>query len=152
MRILQALLGENPKGTPSNLMPYIADVAMGKREKLYIFGDDYETPDGTGLRDYIHVKDLALGHIAALNKLDTHTEMITVNLGAGEPYSVLDMVKGFEKASGKMIPYEITARRQGDLAECYADSALAEKLLKWKATFDIKAMCEDTWRWISVKK
>ena len=113
-------IGENPKGTPSNLMPYIADVAMGKREKLYIFGDDYETPDGTGLRDYIHVKDLALGHIAALNKLETHRDIITVNLGTGKPYSVLDMVQAFEKASGQKIPYEITPRRQGDLAAYYA--------------------------------
>lgn len=144
-------IGENPKGIPNNLMPYIADVALGIREKLFIFGDDYETPDGTGLRDYIHVKDLALGHIAALNKLDTQTDLITVNLGTGKPYSVLDMVKAFEKSSGKKIPYEITARRQGDLAEYYADPTLAEKLLQWKTTLDIKAMCEDTWRWKSIK-
>lgn len=140
-------IGENPKGIPNNLMPYIADVAMGKKEKLFIFGDDYETPDGTGLRDYIHVKDLALGHIAALNKLVTHTEMITVNLGTGKPYSVLEMVQAFEKASGKKIPYEIIERRQGDLAEYYADPTLAAKLLQWKTSFDITAMCEDTWRW-----
>ena len=140
-------IGENPKGTPSNLMPYIADVAMGKREKLYIFGDDYETPDGTGLRDYIHVKDLALGHIAALNKLETHRDIITVNLGTGKPYSVLDMVQAFEKASGQKIPYEITPRRQGDLAAYYADPTLAAKLLQWKAEHDLKSMCEDTWRW-----
>jgi len=141
------LIGENPNGTPNNLMPYIADVAMGSKEKLFIFGDDYETPDGTGLRDYIHVKDLALGHIAALNKLDTHTDIITVNLGTGKPYSVLDMVQAFEKASGKRIPYEISARRHGDLAEYYADPTLAAKLLRWKTSFDIAAMCEDTWRW-----
>ena len=145
-------IGENPNGTPNNLMPYIADVAMGKKEKLYIFGDDYETPDGTGLRDYIHVKDLALGHIAALNKLETHRDIITVNLGTGKPYSVLDMVQAFEKASGQKIPYEISVRRQGDLAAYYADSTLAAKLLQWKTSFDITAMCEDTWRWQLTKK
>jgi UDP-glucose 4-epimerase len=144
-------IGENPDGIPNNLMPYIADVAMGLKEKLFIFGDDYETPDGTGLRDYIHVKDLALGHIAALNKLDTQTDIITVNLGTGKPYSVLDMVQAFEKASGKKISYEIIERRQGDLAEYYADPSLAEKILKWKAGFDISAMCEDTWRWKKYK-
>ena len=140
-------IGENPNGTPNNLMPYIADVAMGKKEKLFIFGNDYETPDGTGLRDYIHVKDLALGHIAALNKLKAQNDIITVNLGTGKPYSVLDMVQAFEKASGKKIFYEITARRQGDLAAYYADPTLAAKLLQWKTSFDITAMCEDTWRW-----
>jgi UDP-glucose 4-epimerase len=140
-------IGENPDGIPNNLMPYIADVAMGLKEKLFIFGDDYETPDGTGLRDYIHVKDLALGHIAALNKLDTQTDIITVNLGTGKPYSVLDMVQAFEKASGKKISYEIIERRQGDLAEYYADPSLAEKILKWKAALGIRAMCEDMWRW-----
>jgi UDP-glucose 4-epimerase len=140
-------IGENPNGIPNNLMPYIADVALGIREKLFIFGDDYETPDGTGLRDYIHVKDLALGHIAALNKLDAQTDMITVNLGTGKPYSVLDMIHTFEKASGKNIPYEIIARRQGDLAEYYADPTLAEKLLQWKASSDILTICQDTWRW-----
>jgi UDP-glucose 4-epimerase len=145
-------IGENPNGTPNNLVPYIADVAMGKKEKLFIFGDDYPTPDGTGLRDYIHVKDLALGHIAALNKLEMDSNMVTVNLGTGKPYSVLDMVLAFEEASAKKIPYEIVARRQGDLAEYYADPAMAEKLLQWKALLDIKTMCEDTWRWQSSKK
>lgn len=145
-------IGENPKGIPNNLMPYIADVAKGKKEKLLVFGDDYETHDGTGLRDYIHVKDLALGHIAALNKLELNADMITVNLGTGKSYSVLDMVHAFEKASGKKIAYEVVARRHGDLAEYYADPTLAAKLLQWKTTLDIKAMCEDTWRWISVKK
>jgi UDP-glucose 4-epimerase len=140
-------IGESPNGTPNNLIPYICDVAMGLKEKLFIFGDDYETPDGTGLRDYIHVKDLALGHIAALNKLGTHEEMITVNLGTGKPYSVLEVIQAFEVASGKKIPYKIVARRQGDLAEYYADRRLAEKLLHWKTNFDIKAMCEDAWRW-----
>jgi UDP-glucose 4-epimerase len=145
-------IGENPNGTPNNLMPYIAHVATGLKEKLFIFGDDYPTPDGTGLRDYIHVKDLALGHIAALNKLEMDSNMVTVNLGTGKPYSVLDMVLAFEEASAKKIPYEIVARRQGDLAEYYADPAMAEKLLKWKALLDIKNMCEDTWRWQSSKK
>jgi UDP-glucose 4-epimerase len=143
-------IGENPNGTPNNLMPFIADVATGLKEKLFIFGDDYETPDGTGLSDYIHVKDLALGHIAAFNKLEMDSDMITVNLGTGKPYSVLDMVHAFEEVSAKKIPYEIVARRKGDLAEYFADPTLAEKLLKWKASFDIKAMCEDTWRWKSV--
>jgi UDP-glucose 4-epimerase len=146
------LIGENPNGIPNNLMPYICDVAMGKKEKLFVFGDDYPTPDGTGLRDYIHVKDLALGHIAALNKLEIDSDMVTVNLGTGKPYSVLDMVLAFEEASAKKIPYEIVARRQGDLAEYYADPSMAEKFLKWKASFDIKTMCEDTWRWSSCKK
>lgn len=146
------LIGENPNGIPNNLMPYICDVAMGKKEKLFVFGDDYPTPDGTGLRDYIHVKDLALGHIAALNKLEIDSDMVTVNLGTGKPYSVLDMVLAFEEASAKKIPYEIVARRQGDLAEYYADPSMAEKFLKWKTSFDIKTMCEDTWRWSSCKK
>ena len=145
-------IGENPNGTPNNLMPYIADVASGKKEKLFIFGDDYPTPDGTGLRDYIHVKDLALGHIAALNKLEMDSNMVTVNLGTGKPYSVLDMVNAFEVASGKKIPYKIVARRKGDLAEYYADPRLAGELLHWKTSFDIKAMCEDTWRWQLNKK
>jgi len=140
-------IGENPKGTPNNLMPYIADVASGIREKLFIFGDDYETPDGTGLRDYIHVKDLALGHIAALNKLEIDSDMITVNLGTGKPYSVLDLVHAFELASGKKIPYEVTPRRKGDVAGSFADPALAKELLRWKALSDIHIMCEDTWRW-----
>jgi len=145
-------IGENPKGTPNNLMPYIADVALGLKEKLFIFGDDYPTPDGTGLRDYIHVKDLAMGHIAALDKLEIDSDMVTVNLATGKPYSVLNMVHAFEAASAKKIPYEIVARRQGDLPEYYADPAMAEKLLEWKTTFDIKAMCEDTWRWASGEK
>jgi len=140
-------IGENPKGTPSNLMPYIADVAIGKKDKLLIFGDDYETPDGTGLRDYIHVKDLALGHIAALNKLEVNTDMITVNLGTGKPCSVIDLVHAFEKISGKKIPYEVTSRRNGDVAGCFADPTLAKELLGWEALSDINAMCEDTWRW-----
>lgn len=140
-------IGENPNGTPNNLMPYIADVAMGLKEKLYIFGDDYETPDGTGLRDYIHVKDLGLGHIAALNKLEVNTDMITVNLGTGQPYSVLELVHAFERVSGKKIPYEITPRRKGDVAGSFADPNLAKELLQWEAFSDINIMCKDTWRW-----
>jgi UDP-glucose 4-epimerase len=141
------LIGENPKGTPNNLMPYIADVAKGLREKLFIFGGDYETPDGTGLRDYIHVKDLALGHIAALNKLEMDSDMIIVNLGTGKPCSVLDLAKAFEVISGKKIPYEVTSRRKGDVAGSFADPTLAKELLRWEASSDINAMCEDTWRW-----
>jgi UDP-glucose 4-epimerase len=144
-------IGENPSGIPNNLMPYIADVAIGRREKLLIFGDNYATPDGTGLRDYIHVKDLALGHIAALNTLETNTNMITVNLGSGKTYSVLEMVNAFEEASGKKIPYEIVARRDGDLAEYYADPSLSEEILKWKTIFDIKTICQDTWKWQTYK-
>lgn len=140
-------IGENPHGAPNNLMPYVAEVAIKKREKLFIFGDDYPTPDGTGLRDYIHVKDLALGHVSALDALEINTDIITVNLGTGAPYSVLDMVNTFEKISGEKIPYEIVARREGDLAEYYADPTLAEKILKWKAALGIRAMCEDIWRW-----
>ena len=140
-------IGENPKGTPNNLMPYIADVAMGLKEKLFIFGDDYETPDGTGLRDYIHVKDLALGHIAALKKLEVNPDMMTVNLGTGKPYSVLELVHAFERVSEKKIPYEVTTRRKGDVAGSFADPTLAKELLRWEASSDINVMCKDTWRW-----
>jgi len=140
-------IGENPKGTPNNLMPYIADVALGKKEKLFIFGDDYPTPDGTGLRDYIHVKDLALGHIAALNKLEIDSAMITVNLGTGTPHSVLDILHAFEKVSGKKIPYEVINRRKGDVAGSYADPTLAIKILGWNTKLDISAICTDAWRW-----
>ena len=140
-------IGENPKGIPNNLMPYIADVASGVRPKLFIYGNDYPTIDGTGLRDYIHVKDLALGHIATLKKLEQNPNLVVVNLGTGKPYSVLDLLHAFEDVSGKTIPYEIVSRRKGDLAEYYANPELAEKLLQWTAKYDIKAMCEDTWRW-----
>jgi UDP-glucose 4-epimerase len=144
-------IGENPHGTPNNLMPYIADVAMGKKAKLFIFGDDYKTPDGTGLRDYIHVKDLALGHVSALDVFEISTDIIAVNLGTGKPYSVLDIVNAFEEASGQKIPYEIVARREGDLAEYYADPTLAEKILGWKAKLDLSIMCKDVWRWNKYK-
>ena len=140
-------IGEHPFGIPNNLMPFISQVAVGKREKLMIYGDDYSTPDGTGLRDYIHVEDLAAGHLAALNSLSESNSFITVNLGTGRPYSVLDMVHAFEKASGKNIPYEIVSRRLGDLPEYYADPALAKKVLGWEAKLGIDRMCADTWRW-----
>jgi UDP-glucose 4-epimerase len=139
------LIGENPRGKPNNLMPFIADVASGIREKLFIYGGDYPTFDGTGLRDYIHVKDLALGHIAALNKLESN--LIIANLGTGKAYSVLEIVRAFEKVSGKKIPLEIISRRPGDLAEYYADPSFAEEFLNWKAKFGIYDMCEDAWRW-----
>lgn len=140
-------LGEDPRGIPNNLMPYIAQVAVGEREKLSVFGGDYPTKDGTGLRDYIHVEDLVDGHIAALNALENNAETITVNLGTGQPYSVLEMITAFERASSKSIPYEIVSRRKGDLAEYYADPTYAYELMGWKANFGIDRMCLDVWRW-----
>lgn len=140
-------LGEAPKGIPNNLMPYIAQVAAGTRAELSVFGNDYPTPDGTGLRDYIHVEDLARGHLAALLHLDGHPELLTVNLGTGQPYSVLQMVEAFAKASGKKIPYRIAPRRPGDLAEYFADPSFAKHTLGWEATLGIDRMCEDTWHW-----
>lgn len=143
------LIGEDPSGIPNNLMPYISQVAVGRREKLSVFGGDYPTKDGTGVRDYIHVVDLARGHLAALNALANWQEHkpLTVNLGTGQGYSVLDMVKAFEKASGKPVAYEIVDRRPGDIAECFADPALARELLGWSAEYGVEKMCEDTWRW-----
>lgn len=143
------LIGENASGKPNNLMPYLAQVAVGKRDKLLVFGDDYPTPDGTGLRDYIHVDDLVAGHLAAFNALKTEASTITVNLGTGRPYSVLEVIKAFEKASGKHISFEVVARRAGDLAEYYADPNLAKHLFGWQAQYDITRMCQDTWRWQS---
>lgn len=143
------LIGEDPNGIPNNLMPFVAQVAVGKREKLAVFGNDYPTPDGTGVRDYIHVVDLALGHLAALNYLDRQVGVLTVNLGTGQGYSVLDMVGAFEAASGRKVPYEIVGRRPGDIAACYADPALARERLGWKAERGIREMCEDGWRWQS---
>lgn len=141
-------IGEDPKGIPNNLLPYIAQVAVGKRECLGVFGDDYDTPDGTGVRDYIHVVDLALGHVKAIDKLNEgHVGVKIYNLGTGNGYSVLDVVKAFEKASGVKIPYEIKPRRAGDIATCYADSSLAKEELGWEATKDIEQMCADSWRW-----
>ncbi len=141
------LIGENPKGIPNNLVPYITQVAVGKLEKLGVFGDDYDTPDGTGVRDYIHVADLAAGHVKAIEKLESHPGVVTYNLGTGKGYSVLDIVKAFEKACGKKIPYEIRQRRPGDIASCYADPSLAKKELGWSAKRTLEDMCADSWRW-----
>jgi UDP-glucose 4-epimerase len=141
------LIGEDPAGVPNNLMPYVAQVAVGKLEKLRVFGGDYPTPDGTGVRDYIHVVDLARGHLAALDALVKRDTGFVVNLGTGRGYSVLEVVKAFEQASGRPVPYEIVARRPGDIAECYANAALAKSLLGWEARFGIERMCQDHWRW-----
>jgi UDP-glucose 4-epimerase len=140
-------IGEDPRGTPNNLMPYVAQVAVGRRTKLSVFGNDYATPDGTGVRDYIHVTDLAEGHVAALRRLLDHPGSLTVNLGTGRGYSVLDLVRAYEAASGRSVPYEIVPRRPGDVAACWADPALARKLLGWEARLDLARMCEDSWRW-----
>ncbi len=143
------LIGEDPNGIPNNLMPYITQVAIGKLEKLHVFGNDYPTHDGTGVRDYIHVVDLARGHICALKKLETKPGLVTYNLGTGKGYSVLDMVKAFEKASGKKIPYVIDPRRPGDIPECYADPAKAKKEIGFECKYDLEEMCKDSWRWQS---
>ena len=140
-------IGEDPRGTPNNLMPYVTQVAVGKRERLQVFGDDYDTPDGTGVRDYIHVLDLAEGHVAALRHLLATRRSITANLGTGRGYSVLELVRAFEKASGRPVPCEIVARRPGDVDACYADPARARELLDWQARRDLDAMCADSWRW-----
>ncbi|MFN8840983.1 MAG: UDP-glucose 4-epimerase GalE [Burkholderiales bacterium] len=142
-------IGEDPQGIPNNLMPFVAQVAVGRREKLSVFGGDWPTRDGTGVRDYIHVVDLAQGHIAALRRVFEVPGFWTVNLGTGNGYSVLDMVKAFERASGRPVPYAIVDRRPGDIAECYADPAVAERLLGWRAKLGIDAMCADAWRWQS---
>jgi UDP-glucose 4-epimerase len=142
-------IGEDPNGIPNNLLPYVAQVAVGKLAKLRVFGNDYPTHDGTGVRDYIHVVDLANGHLAALNYLNQHKGLIAVNLGTGQGYSVLDVVNTFSKQSGIEIAYEVLPRRAGDVAMNYADPALARKLLGWQATRDLKQMCADTWRWQS---
>jgi len=143
------LIGEDPSGIPNNLMPFITQVAMGKREQLQVFGGDYPTPDGTGVRDYIHVSDLAEGHVAGLDALLQKGESLTVNLGTGRGYSVLEVVRAFEAASGRRVPYEIAPRRAGDVAQCYADTSLATKLLGWHATRSLEDMCADAWRWQS---
>lgn len=142
-------IGENPKGIPNNLMPYITQVAVGKLEKLGVFGDDYDTPDGTGVRDYIHVVDLAIGHVKALKKIEEKAGVSLYNLGTGNGYSVLDMVKAFSKACGKELPYEIKERRAGDIATCYADCSKAKRELGWEAQRGLDEMCEDSWRWQS---
>ncbi len=144
------LIGEDPQGTPNNLLPFVAQVAVGRREYLNVWGKDYATPDGTGVRDYIHVVDLALGHLRALQRLQQGPQCLTVNLGTGVGYSVLDMVRAFEQASGKPVPIQFAARRAGDIASCYADPALAWSLLGWKAQRDLAAMCADAWRWQSL--
>ena len=141
------LIGEDPAGVPNNLMPYVAQVAVGKLEKLRVFGGDYATPDGTGVRDYIHVVDLARGHTAALDALGSHDASLVVNLGTGRGYSVLEVVRAFEAASGKKVPYEIVAPRPGDVAECYAATEKAEQLLGWRAQYGLERMCADHWRW-----
>ena len=143
------LIGEDPQGIPNNLMPFIAQVAVGKREKLSVFGNDYPTPDGTGVRDYIHVVDLAKGHVKALQKLAGNPGLVTVNLGTGQGYSVLDMVAAFGKACGKPIPYQIVERRPGDIAACYADPANAFEVLGWRAEKTLEDMCADGWKWQS---
>jgi UDP-glucose 4-epimerase len=143
-------IGEDPNGIPNNLMPYIAQVAVGRRPHLDVFGDSYATPDGTGVRDYIHVVDLALGHVAALRYLESNEGLLTVNLGTGQGYSVLEMVKAFADASGRDVPYRIAPPRAGDVACCYADPAFAAEILGWRAARGVEAMCADTWRWQSM--
>ncbi|HFQ80013.1 MAG TPA: UDP-glucose 4-epimerase GalE [Desulfobacterales bacterium] len=142
-------IGESPNEIPNNLMPYISQVAVGKLQELSVFGDDYPTPDGTGVRDYIHVVDLALGHIKALEKMAVNPGVAVYNLGTGKGCSVLDLVKNFEKVSGRKVPYKIVARRPGDIAKCYADPGKAKRELGWQAERGLEEMCEDTWRWQS---
>ena len=142
-------IGENPNGIPNNLMPYITQVAVGKLKELGVFGNDYDTPDGTGVRDYIHVVDLAKGHVKALKKIGENPGLAIYNLGTGKGYSVLDIVKNFEAATGVKIPYVIKPRRAGDIATCYCDASKADKELGWKAENGIREMCEDSWRWQS---
>ena len=141
------LIGEDPNGIPNNLMPYIAKVAVGKLEKVHVFGNDYPTPDGTGVRDYIHVVDLARGHVCAIKKLETNCGLFICNLGTGKGYSVLDVIHAFSKACGKEIPYVIDPRRPGDIAECYADPTKAKNELGWVAEYGIEEMCADSWNW-----
>lgn len=143
-------IGESPKGPPNNLMPYITQVAIGKQEQLRIFGDDYKTPDGTGIRDYIHVVDLVKGHVKALQYLENHEGVEIFNLGTGTGYSVLDLVKSFSEATSKNIPYKIVERRPGDIGVCYANAEKAKRLLNWQAEKDLQEMCEDSWRWQSL--
>ena len=140
-------IGEDPQGIPNNLLPYIAQVAVGKLDYLRVFGDDYDTVDGTGVRDYIHVVDLAKGHVCAIDKLDKLDGVSIINLATGNGYSVLEVVKAFEEASGRKVPYKIVGRREGDIAKCFADATKAYKVLGWKAENGIKEMCEDSWRW-----
>ena len=147
---VSGLIGEDPQGIPNNLLPFVAQVAIGRREFLNVWGDDYPTPDGTGVRDYIHVVDLARGHIKALERLQAQApECLTVNLGTGTGYSVLEMVRAFEQASGKPVPYRVGPRRSGDIASCYAEPKLALDLLGWQAELGLDTMCADAWRWQS---
>ena len=141
------IIGEDPNGIPDNLMPYITKVAVGELKELSVFGNDYDTIDGTGVRDYIHVVDIAIGHIRALEKLESNSGLVTYNLGTGNGFSVLQLVEAFSKACGKKIPYKITPRRAGDVAICYADPSKANKELNWKAERSLAQMCEDSWRW-----
>jgi len=147
---ISGLIGEDPRGTPNNLMPYVAQVAVGRRQHVQIFGRDYPTPDGTGVRDYIHVQDLAEGHVAALRYIFDSRDSITANLGTGHGYSVLDVLGAYSRASQRDIPYEFAPRRAGDVALCYADPTLARERLGWRARFDLDRMCEDSWRWQSM--
>ena len=144
------LIGEDPNGIPNNLVPYIAKVAVGKLEKVHVFGNDYNTPDGTGVRDYIHVVDLARGHVAALKKLSTNCGLFICNLGTGHGYSVLDVIKAYSKACGKELPYVIDPRRPGDIAECYADPTKAREKLGWEAQYGIEEMCASSYKWQSM--
>lgn len=143
------LIGEDPAGIPNNLMPYVTQVAVGQRPHLNVFGSDYPTPDGTGVRDYIHVQDLAAGHVAAIRTLLAKPQSFTVNLGTGRGYSVLEVVRAFEQASGRPVPYRLVERRPGDVAQCYADPSLARRLLGWEARHSLQDMCVDAWRWQS---
>ncbi|MDX1735895.1 MAG: GDP-mannose 4,6-dehydratase, partial [Halioglobus sp.] len=140
-------IGEDPRGVPNNLMPYIAQVAVGLRDKLLVFGADYDTPDGTGVRDYIHIMDLVDGHVVALEHIQRSPGLHAMNLGTGRGVSVLDMVKAFEQASGRSVPYEIVGRRAGDIASCWADPGRARDTMHWQARYDLARMCEDGWRW-----
>lgn len=142
-------IGEDPNGIPNNLMPFVSQVAVGRLQELQVFGDDYPTPDGTGVRDYIHVVDLAQGHVRAVERLLERAGVLTLNLGTGRGYSVIEMVRAFERASGRPVPFRVAPRRAGDIAQCWADPALAEAELGWRASRDIDAMCADTWRWQS---
>src|SRR5690606_2272014 len=142
-------IGENPSGIPNNLMPYITQVAIGKREKLNVFGNDYDTHDGTGVRDFIHVIDLVRGHIKALEYLEKHDGIETFNLGTGTGYSVLDLINTFQKVTGKEIPYQFVDRRPGDIGECYANPEKAQKVMGWKAEKNLEEMCRDSWKWQS---
>jgi UDP-glucose 4-epimerase len=141
------LIGEDPNGIPNNLVPYVAQVAVGRRERLSVYGDDYNTPDGTGVRDYIHVVDLARGHVAALKKLDEGCGLVTYNLGTGRGSSVLEVISAFEEASGRKIPYEVLPRRAGDVDQYFADPSLARAELGWEAGMTLLDMCRDTWNW-----